>query len=145
MGTNGEAKLRHVVFEEDKKEQENFDSSIELKERRQYIRKVGVPTRCEIVIERVETHLINSLSAESSPRIFGEERNLSSLEETLSKNNIRIAVVGNVDAGTSTLIGTLTTSMLDDGRGKSRTAIMRHRHETEARRTSTAMTHLLGF
>ena len=88
MGTNGEAKLRHVVFEKDKKEQENFDSSSELKERLQYIRKVGVPTRCEIVIERVETHLINSLSAESSPRIVGEERNLSSLEETLSKNNI---------------------------------------------------------
>ena len=43
------------------------------------------------------------------------------------------------------MIGTLTTSMLDDGRGKSRTAIMKHRHETEAGRTSTAMTHLLGF
>jgi elongation factor 1-alpha len=47
--------------------------------------------------------------------------------------------------GKSTLIGTLTTSSLDDGRGKSRTAIMKHRHEIESGRTSTATTHLLGF
>ncbi len=69
----------------------------------------------------------------------------SSVGLTLSQRNIRVAVVGNVDAGKSTLIGTLTTSNLDDGRGKSRTAIMRHRHEIESGRTSTATTHLLGF
>ena len=42
------------------------------------------------------------------------------------------------------MIGTLTTSMLDDGHEKSQTAIMKHRHETEAGRTSTATTYLLG-
>ena len=68
-----------------------------------------------------------------------------SVGETLSARNIRIAVVGNVDAGKSTLIGTLTTSCLDDGRGKSRTSIMKHRHEIESGRTSTASTHLMGF
>eukprot|EP00804_Cyclotella_cryptica_P019977 CCRYP_007877-RB/>CCRYP_007877-RB protein AED:0.15 eAED:0.15 QI:1102/1/1/1/1/0.8/5/364/476 len=68
-----------------------------------------------------------------------------SVEETLSSRNIRIAVVGNVDAGKSTLIGTLTTSSLDDGRGSSRCAIMKHRHEIESGRTSTATSHLLGF
>lgn len=68
-----------------------------------------------------------------------------SVGETLSSRNIRIAVVGNVDAGKSTLIGTLTTSCLDDGRGKSRTSIMKHRHEIESGRTSTATTHLMGF
>ena len=56
-----------------------------------------------------------------------------------------MTVVGNVDAGKSTLIGTLITASLDDGRGKSRTAIMKHRHEIESGRTSTATTHLLGF
>lgn len=68
-----------------------------------------------------------------------------SIAETLSSRNIRVAVVGNVDAGKSTLIGTLTTSSLDDGRGKSRTSIMKHRHEIESGRTSTATTHLMGF
>mmetsp|Transcript_13871 Transcript_13871/g.16848 ORF Transcript_13871/g.16848 Transcript_13871/m.16848 type:complete len:729 (+) Transcript_13871:221-2407(+) len=69
----------------------------------------------------------------------------TSISETLSSRNIRVAVVGNVDAGKSTLIGTLTTSCLDDGRGRSRTAIMKHRHEIESGRTSTATTHLMGF
>jgi elongation factor 1-alpha len=40
---------------------------------------------------------------------------------------------------------TLTSSFLDDGRGKSRTSIMKHRHEIESGRTSTASTHLMGF
>ena len=76
----------------------------------------------------------------------GEETNkVTSVSETLTSRNIRVAVVGNVDAGKSTLIGTLTTSSLDDGRGKSRTAIMNHRHEIETGRTSTATTHLMGF
>lgn len=68
-----------------------------------------------------------------------------SVEETLSSRNVRVAVVGNVDAGKSTLIGTLTTSFLDDGRGSSRTSIMKHRHEIESGRTSTSSSHLLGF
>ena len=82
----------------------------------------------------------NSESKEEPPK---SEK--SSIEETLSARNIRVAVVGNVDAGKSTLIGTLTTSCLDDGRGRSRTAIMKHRHEIESGRTSTATTHLMGF
>ena len=68
-----------------------------------------------------------------------------SIAETLSSRNIRVAVVGNVDAGKSTMIGTLTSSCLDDGRGSSRTSIMTHRHEIESGRTSTATTHLMGF
>mmetsp|Transcript_26279 Transcript_26279/g.60460 ORF Transcript_26279/g.60460 Transcript_26279/m.60460 type:complete len:190 (+) Transcript_26279:1534-2103(+) len=39
----------------------------------------------------------------------------------------------------------MTTNTLDDGRGRCRTSIMRHRHEIESGRTSTATTHLLGF
>jgi len=69
----------------------------------------------------------------------------TSISETLNARNIRVAVVGNVDAGKSTLIGTLTTSSLDDGRGRSRTTIMKHRHEIETGRTSTSTTHLMGF
>ena len=77
--------------------------------------------------------------------VTDEEDTPTSVEDTLSHRNIRIAVVGNVDAGKSTLIGTLTTSRLDDGRGSSRTSIMKHRHEIESGRTSTSSSHLLGF
>lgn len=73
------------------------------------------------------------------------EKDEDIISNTLSERNIRVAVVGNVDAGKSTLIGTLTTSSLDDGRGRSRTTIMKHRHEIESGRTSTATSHLMGF
>jgi elongation factor 1-alpha len=81
----------------------------------------------------------------SEENVRGDSEHRPNVGETLSARNIRVAVVGNVDAGKSTLIGTLTTSCLDDGRGKSRTSIMKHRHEIESGRTSTATTHLMGF
>ena len=41
----------------------------------------------------------------------------------------RVAVLGNVDAGKSTLVGVLTNGELDNGRGKSRLQMFRHPHE----------------
>uniref|UniRef100_A0A7S1BH96 Elongation factor Tu, chloroplastic n=2 Tax=Corethron hystrix TaxID=216773 RepID=A0A7S1BH96_9STRA len=99
----------------------------------------GVPTRCQVRIRRVETHLLDTTKGDEV------DRRTSDVSETLSKRNVRVAVVGNVDAGKSTLIGSMTTNTLDDGRGRCRTSIMRHRHEIESGRTSTATTHLLGF
>jgi len=65
--------------------------------------------------------------------------------ETMSTNHIRVAVVGNVDAGKSTLIGTLTSSTLDDGKGSSRKEIAKLQHELETGRTSSISSHLMGF
>lgn len=42
-----------------------------------------------------------------------------------------------VDAGKSTLLGVLTKGTLDDGRGKSRVNLFRHKHEIESGRTSS--------
>ena len=135
-------------------------------------KSTGIATRCTMTIQRVETHLLDpspssltdiansansdfyptatekAMSGDASlPSTKGNNlyHSSSSVSDTLSKRNIRIAVVGNVDAGKSSLIGTLVTSSLDDGRGKSRISIMKHRHEIESGRTSTATTHLLGF
>ena len=63
----------------------------------------------------------------------------------MSDNHIRVAVVGNVDAGKSTLIGTLTSNTLDNGRGLGRTHVLKHPHEKETGRTSDITTHLMGF
>eukprot|EP00571_Detonula_confervacea_P002981 CAMPEP_0172313254 /NCGR_PEP_ID=MMETSP1058-20130122/19833_1 /TAXON_ID=83371 /ORGANISM="Detonula confervacea, Strain CCMP 353" /LENGTH=754 /DNA_ID=CAMNT_0013026877 /DNA_START=288 /DNA_END=2552 /DNA_ORIENTATION=- len=92
--------------------------------------------------EKVEN--INNIGTTTWNDTSGDDRPIS-VEETLSSRNVRVAVVGNVDAGKSTLIGTLTSSFLDDGRGSSRTSIMKHRHEIESGRTSTSSSHLLGF
>ena len=37
-----------------------------------------------------------------------------------SDNDVRVAVIGNVDSGKSTLVGVLTKSIMDDGRGSAR-------------------------
>ncbi|KAI9243508.1 P-loop containing nucleoside triphosphate hydrolase protein [Helicostylum pulchrum] len=58
---------------------------------------------------------------------------------------IRVAVVGNVDAGKSTLLGVLTKGVLDDGRGKARVNLFRHKHEIESGRTSSVGGEILGF
>lgn len=58
---------------------------------------------------------------------------------------VRVAVVGNVDAGKSTTLGVLTRGGLDDGRGKARIALFRHPHEVETGRTSSVGGEILGF
>ncbi|CAO1614202.1 unnamed protein product [Sympodiomycopsis kandeliae] len=58
---------------------------------------------------------------------------------------IRVACVGNVDAGKSTTLGVLTRGGLDDGRGKARVNLFRHKHEMETGRTSSVGMELLGL
>lgn len=64
-------------------------------------------------------------------------------EEDFSE--VRVAVVGNVDAGKSTLLGVLTHSELDNGRGMARQRLFRHKHEMESGRTSSVGNDILGF
>lgn len=70
-----------------------------------------------------------------------------------STPEVRCAVVGNVDSGKSTTLGVLTRGIrsqrptlyiistligaLDDGRGRARVALFRHKHEIETGRTSS--------
>ncbi len=58
---------------------------------------------------------------------------------------LRVAVVGNVDAGKSTMLGVLTKDLLDDGRGKARVNLFRHKHEIESGRTSSVGMEIMGF
>ena len=64
------------------------------------------------------------------------------MEATLE---VRVAVVGNVDSGKSTTLGVLTRGALDDGRGKARVGLFRHKHEVETGRTSSVGMEILGF
>ncbi|KAH8178782.1 elongation factor tu GTP binding domain-containing protein [Sarocladium implicatum] len=57
----------------------------------------------------------------------------------------RIAVVGNVDAGKSSLLGVLVKGDLDDGRGRARVNLFRHKHELETGRTSSVGMEIMGF
>jgi len=78
----------------------------------------------------------------SSPSVEAAEDDFS---VKMSVKHIRVAVIGNVDAGKSTLIGTLKSGILDNGRGQSRLLITKHKHEIDTGRTSTMTTHLIGY
>ncbi|KAL1999940.1 hypothetical protein VTN02DRAFT_3781 [Thermoascus thermophilus] len=58
---------------------------------------------------------------------------------------IRISLVGPSAAGKSSLLGTLTTSSLDNGRGKSRLSLLKHRHEISSGITSSVAQELIGY
>jgi GTPase len=58
--------------------------------------------------------------------------------------DLRVAVIGNVDSGKSTLIGTLSKGDLDDGRGLARKAVLRHQHE-QVRAVAHAQVSLCAF
>lgn len=77
-----------------------------------------------------------SVSSSSLHTTYAMVRKLPSQGHHL---DLRVAVVGNVDAGKSTLVGILTgpTSFLDDGRGLARSRVLRHKHEAETGRTSS--------
>ena len=59
--------------------------------------------------------------------------------------SLSIGVVGNVDAGKSTTVGTLTKGVTDDGRGRARLAVFNHKHEITTGRTSSIGHQILGF
>nr|KAG5704212.1 hypothetical protein BaRGS_012500 [Batillaria attramentaria] len=59
--------------------------------------------------------------------------------------DLRLAVLGNVDAGKSTLLGVLTQGELDNGRGCARLNLFRHLHEIQTGRTSSISYDILGF
>ncbi|KAI8348383.1 hypothetical protein B0O80DRAFT_490073 [Mortierella sp. GBAus27b] len=58
---------------------------------------------------------------------------------------IRVALVGGPDAGKSTLLGRLAHGIADNGRGKARLNLLRHRHEINTGRTSSISHEIMGF
>ncbi|RAQ47954.1 hypothetical protein AFGD_004430 [Aspergillus flavus] len=58
---------------------------------------------------------------------------------------IRISITGPTTAGKSSLLGTLTSSVLDNGRGTSRLGLLKHRHEISSGITSSVAHELIGY
>ena len=58
---------------------------------------------------------------------------------------LRVTIIGATAAGKSSLLGTLSTSTLDNGRGKSRLSLLKHHHEVQSGRTSSVAQELLGY
>jgi elongation factor 1-alpha len=105
---------------------------------------VGVSDKGEIKgIERSKLNetidVLEAVAKEAGLRIvekkvLGSDDNLVSkivIERKLEKEHLLVATAGHVDHGKSTLIGTLVSGKLDDGKGKTRKYLDRLKHELE--------------
>jgi GTPase len=59
--------------------------------------------------------------------------------------DLKLCVGGNVDAGKSTLVSTLSKNILDNGRGSARVSVFNFKHEIDTGRTSSIGHQILGF
>ncbi|KAJ5727326.1 hypothetical protein N7493_005146 [Penicillium malachiteum] len=66
-------------------------------------------------------------------------------EDYSHTEQIRISIAGPSTAGKSSLLGALTSSQLDNGRGKSRLSLLKHRHEISSGITSSVAQELIGY
>ncbi|OBT53615.1 hypothetical protein VE04_06615 [Pseudogymnoascus sp. 24MN13] len=62
-----------------------------------------------------------------------------------STEQLRITLTGPTTSGKSSLLGTLSTGTLDNGRGKSRLSLLKHRHELASGITSSVAQELVGY
>ena len=67
-------------------------------------------------------------------------------KETVSRTEqLRVSLTGSTTSGKSSLLGTLSTSTFDNGRGKSRLSLLKHRHEISTGATSSVTPELIGY
>ena len=76
-----------------------------------------------------------------------DEESLDKLSEDdrRGETDIRVAIIGNVDSGKSTLVGVLSKGELDDGRGAARLKVFNFTHEAQNGRTSSIGQEIMGF
>ncbi|KAK8198900.1 hypothetical protein BKA81DRAFT_365151 [Phyllosticta paracitricarpa] len=58
---------------------------------------------------------------------------------------LRLSLTGATMSGKSSLLGSLSTATLDNGRGKSRLSLLKHRHEIVSGMTSSVTQELIGY
>lgn len=73
-----------------------------------------------------------------------EPSNLMSKDYDI-KDSVKIAAIGNVDSGKTTLVGVLTKGIVDDGRGSARLRVFNYPHEVLNGRTSSIAHEIMGF
>ena len=95
----------------------------------------------------VEALVRPDLLANETDRVASSAADVTTDAETMvsDKIQLRVALVGCSGAGKSSLLGSLTTSRLDNGRGKSRLSLLKHRHEIASGITSSVAQEILGY
>ncbi|KAL1800320.1 hypothetical protein ACET3X_000662 [Alternaria dauci] len=99
---------------------------------------------------RPEQHLVNNLRKTqqdaSNDALGAGASDMALTKEPQSvTEQMRVSVTGATMSGKSTLLGTLSTATLDNGRGKSRLSLLKHRHEIASGMTSSVTQELIGY
>ena len=85
------------------------------------------------MMTRNESHACQAMerttSNKTEPADMGEK-------STARVPSVKVAIVGNVDSGKSTLCGLLSKGIADDGNGKTRATVFNYNHENSSGRTS---------
>ncbi|EFQ99044.1 GTP-binding protein 2 [Nannizzia gypsea CBS 118893] len=85
------------------------------------------------------------LTGDSSERWSENGDRLTMKQQPGLTEQLNVAIAGASGSGKSSLLGILSTSALDNGRGKSRLSLLRHRHEIASGVTSSIAHELIGY
>lgn len=66
-------------------------------------------------------------------------------DDTQHFTDLRVVLVGGLGAGKSTLLGHISHGAKDNGRGRARLNLLRHRHELESGRSSSISHEIIGY
>lgn len=66
-------------------------------------------------------------------------------ESRQSTEQLRVSLTGQTGSGKSSLLGSLSTATLDNGKGKSRLSLLKHMHEQVSGMTSSVTQELIGY
>ncbi|CCU76262.1 GTP-binding protein [Blumeria hordei DH14] len=101
------------------------------------------------VTNGANAQVISSSEADNDQIGLPQQQQHTSLEanvtESKTTNQLRCTFIGPTTSGKSSLIGTLTTASLDNGRGKIRLNLLKHRHEIESGVTSSVAQEIVGY
>ncbi|KAL9945342.1 hypothetical protein D7B24_008806 [Verticillium nonalfalfae] len=87
----------------------------------------------------------NGLPKQDAVAASGIDKSESPSTSRSVTDQLRVTLTGPTTSGKSTLLGTLSTSTMDNGRGRSRLSLFKHRHEVVSGMTSSVAQELLGY
>ena len=105
------------------------------------------PLTTDTVLVEKKPNINEAIPSKDIKPVVEEETKTGPVQNTelIEGDHLKIAVIGNVDSGKSTLVGVLTKGIFDDGRGSARARVFNYRHEAENGRTSSIAQEIMGF
>ena len=88
---------------------------------------------------------IENTKKQNSPKKKSAEVLIRKVPDDSEFIGIKIAIIGNVESGKSTIVSVLTHGELDNGSGRARLNLFRHPHEIQTGRTSSINDEIMGF